>query len=262
MRWRSRIATLSDMKIPSCLLLLCTLASFALAQDAKPTAPGKFGPTVEIPADATHQLKIENEYFRAYYVTIAPQKSTLMHHHGYDYIAVALGHTVIDVYALDGTAKHVVLENGDVRYTPAGVVHAVTNMADAQFHNATIELLQNHGPVCVNKCADDPRAKDWPPLTPESKLIGYGDTFRISEATIKPQQTVSNEEAFPHLVILLTDMHAHSGPQGSGGMEFNQKAGDMMFHGGHANHGLTNIGDQDMRLIVMEFKLASAPTKD
>ncbi len=104
----------------------------------------------------------------------------------------------------------------------------------------------------------DPRAKDWAPLTSESKLIGYGDSFRISEATIRPQQTVSNEEAFPHLVILLTDMHVHSGPAGSGGMDMNQKAGEMIFHGGHPDHGLTNVGNQDIRLVVMEFKPAAA----
>jgi quercetin dioxygenase-like cupin family protein len=243
------------MKIHALLWMLCLTAGLALAQDTKQITPNKFGPTVEIPADATHHPKIENEYFRAYYVEVAPQQSTLMHHHGNDYIGVALGHTVIDSIAPDGAVKHIVLEDGDVRYTPAGLIHAVTNVASTPFHNATIELLQNHGhPVCVNNCASDPRAKDWPPLTEESKLIGYGDTFRISEATIKPQQTVSNEEAYPHLVILLTDMHAHTGPAGSGGMDFNQKAGDMMFHGGHPDHGFTNVGGQDMRLIVMEFK--------
>ena len=256
LRSRRRAATLFRMKIHS-LLTLCLLATLCAAQDAKPTSQGKFGPTVEIPADATHHQKIENEYIRAYYVEIAPQQSTLMHHHGNDYVAVALGPTVIDVYAPDGTAKHVLLEDGDVRYTPAGVTHAVTDMAATPFHNATIELLQNHGgQVCVNNCASDSRAKDWPPLTAESKLIGYGDTFRISEATIKPQQTVSNEEAYPHLVILLTDMPAHTGPAGSGGMDFNEKAGAMMFHGGHPDHGFTNIGDQDMRLVVMEFNPA------
>ena len=249
------------MKIHALLWMLCLIAALAPAQDAKQATPNKFGPTVEIPADSTHHQKIENEYFRAYYVEVAPQQSTLMHHHGNDYVSVALGHTVIDSIAPDGAVKHIVLEDGDVRYTPAGLIHAVTNVASTPFHNATIELLQNHGhPVCVNNCASDPRAKDWPPLTEESKLIGYGDSFRISEAVIKPQQTVSNEEAYPHLVILLTDMHAHTGPAGSGGMDFNQKAGDMMFHGGHPDHGFTNVGGQDMRLIVMEFK--PAPTKD
>jgi quercetin dioxygenase-like cupin family protein len=247
------------MKIHAWLGMLCLVAGFALAQDAKQATPNKFGPTVEIPADATHQLKIENQYIRAYYITIAPQQSTLMHHHGYDYVAVALGHTVIDSTAPDGAVKHIVLEDGDVRYTPAGLIHAVTDMAATPFHNATIELVQNHGhPVCVNNCASDPRAKDWPPLTEESKLIGYGETFRILETIIKPQQTVSTDEPFPHLVVMVTDMHAHTGPPGSGGTDVNQKAGEMIFHGGHPNHGLTNTGAQDMRLIVMEFKLAPA----
>ena len=249
------------MKIHASLLMLCLAASLSLAQDTKPTTQSKFGPTVEIPADATHQLKIENEYLRAYYVTIAPQQSTLMHHHGYDYVAVTFGHAVTDSTAPDGAVKHIVLEDGAVGYTPAGLIHAVTDTAPTTFHNATIELLQNHGhPVCVNNCASDPRAKDWPPLTEDWKLIGYGDTFRISEAIIKPQQTISTDEPFPHLVVMVTDMHAHSGPPGSGGMDFSQKAGDMMFHGGHANHGLTNTGAQDVRLIVMEFK--PAPTKE
>jgi quercetin dioxygenase-like cupin family protein len=248
------------MKIHSLLVMLCLLSILSPAQDAKQTTPNKFGPTVEIPADATHQLKIENEYFRAYYVTVAPQQSTLMHHHGSDYVAVTLGHAVIDSYAPGGAVKHIVLEDGAVGYTSAGLTHAVTNMAAVPFHNATIELLQNHGhPVCVNNCASDPRAKDWPPLTGESKLIGYGDTFRISEAIIKPQQTVSTDEPFPHLVVMVTDMHAHAGPAGSGGMDFNGKAGDMMFHGGHPDHGLTNVGDQEIRLVVMEFKPAPAP---
>jgi hypothetical protein len=134
-------------------------------------------------------------------------------------------------------------------------------MAATPFHNATIELLQNHGhPVCLNmnSCASDPRAKDWPPLTEEAKLIGYGDTFRILETIIKPQQTISTDEPFPHLVVLVTDMHAHTGPPGSGGMDMNQKAGTMMFHGGHPDHGLTNVGDHEMRLIVLEFKPAPA----
>ena len=68
MHCRRRLATLSGMKIHALLLMFCLLATLSLAQDAKQTTPGKFGPTVEIPADATHHQKIENEYIRAYYV--------------------------------------------------------------------------------------------------------------------------------------------------------------------------------------------------
>jgi len=244
------------MKISFSWLLLCLLAILSVAQDTKQATPTKFGSEVEISADATHQLKIDNQYFRAYYVEVAPHHSTLMHHHRYDYVAVMIGPADIDSTTVDDKVKHIGMPDGAVLYTPAGLIHAATNLSDAPFRNATIELLQNHGPVCVKDCASDPRGKDWPPLPAESKLIGYGDTFRISEAVIKPQQTVSSEEDFPHLVILLTDMHAHTGPAGSGGMDFNSKTGAMMFHGGHPDEGLTNVGSQDMRLIVMEFKPA------
>jgi hypothetical protein len=236
-------------------LLLVLFASLALAQDAKTAAAAKYGPVVEITAEPSHHLKIDDQYIRAFYVEVAPHQLTLMHHHGYDYLAVIFGHSEIDSITPDGTVKHSVLEDGTVGYTPAGLIHVATDLAATPFRNATIELLQNQGhPVCVKNCENDPRAKDWPPLTQESKLIGYGDTFRISLATIKPKQTVSTEEPFPHLVVLLTDMHAHTGPAGSGGMDFNQRAGDMMYHGSHPDHGLTNVGDQDMRLVVVEFK--------
>ena len=36
------------------------------------------------------------------------------------------------------------------------------------------------------------------------------------------------------------------------------KTGDMMFHGRHRDGGLINIADQDVRLVVVEFK----PSKD
>ena len=245
------------MKTRNLLMVLCLCAGTVLAQDAKPAAPVTSGATVEITAEPSHHLKIDNHYIRAFYVEVAPQQSTLMHHHGKDYMAVAFGHTEIDSVAPDGTVKHVVLEDGDVRYTPAGLTHVATDKASTTFRNATIELMENNGhPVCVNKCQDDPRAKDWPALHAGSKLIGYGDTFRITEATIQPKQTISTDEPFPHLVVVLSDMHVHTGPEGSGGMDFNQKAGDMIFHGGHADHGLTNTSDQPLRLVVVEFKPA------
>jgi hypothetical protein len=236
-------------------LLLCLGSFLVTAQDTKPATPSKYGPTVEITAEPSHHLKIDNPSIRAFYVEVAPQASTLMHHHGNDYLGVALGHTEINSITPDGTIKHIVLEDGAVGYTPAGLTHVATDVAATPFRNATIELLQNQGhSVCVKNCENDPRGKDWPPLTSESKLIGYGDTFRISLATIKPKQTVSTDEAFPHLVVMLTDMNAHTGEPGSAGMDFKQKTGDMMYHGGHPDHGLTNTGDHDIRLVVVEFK--------
>src|SRR5208283_4540576 len=111
--------TLSGMKILRFMLLLCLAAGLALAQDAKQATSDKYGPTVEITAEPSHHLKIDNPYIRAFYVEVAPGQSTKMHHHGYDYLAVILGDSEIDSITPDGTVKHSVLKDGAVGYTPA-----------------------------------------------------------------------------------------------------------------------------------------------
>lgn len=265
------MANLSRMKTRDMWFTLCLASTVAWTQQisaptalpqqtqtpaasaASPTAATGASTVVEVAREGHHHKLVENEYVRAYFVEIAPHQATLMHHHATDYVAVALGHQVIDSTAPDGTVKHVTLEDGDVRYTPAGVTHAVTNLSDTPFRNWTIELLQNHDhPVCVNDCANDPRAKDWPAATEDSTVIGYGDTFRITEETIKPRQMVSGAMPFTHLTIMLTDFRGHAGA--SAANEFKQKAGDLVFHEPHGKFMLTNIGDQDARMLRIEFK--------
>jgi hypothetical protein len=243
------------MRIYFLLLTLCLAFSLALAQDTN--APGAPSPdVVEVAKEPAHHQVLENEFVRVFGVNVPPHRTTLMHRHGNDYLTVAFGHSAVTVTSGAGKVSSVVFEDGDVRYSAGGIVHAVNNPLDTPFSNWTIELLQNQGhPVCVNDCANDARAKDWPPLTEESKVIGYGDSFRISLATVKPRQIVSTHEPFPHLVIFLTDLQGHAGQPGSGS-DFKQKRGDIMFHGPHPNGPLTNAGDQEVRIIELEFKPA------
>jgi len=237
------------MKICGFALFLAMCCAPVFCQDNK--AP------VEITAEPSHHLKVENEYVRAFYVEIAPGQSTLMHHHPYDYIAVSLGPADIDSVSADGKVKHVVLEDGQVTYAPAGVVHSVTNRASTTFHNATIELLQNQGhPVCVKACENDPRAKQWPALPATAKLVGYGDSFRIIAVTVTPQQTISITDPLPHLVVLLTDAQARVTPAGQPSQEASHKANDILFHGPHSDATMTNTGTQDIRLVEVQFKPA------
>ena len=238
------------MKIRSILLMLAVSAAVAFAQDA-----GKTGP-VEVANEPSHHLKIENEYVRAYFVEIAPGQSTMMHHHSTDYVAVAIGAAEVDSAGADGTTKHLVFQDGQVNYAPAGVTHLVANKGAATFRNATIEMLQNQGhPVCVKNCDNDPRAKDWPALPESAKAIGYGDTFRIIAVDIKPQQTVSIEDPSPHLAVLLSDAQGRIDAPEHVSQKRSHQAGDIVFHGPHpAGATLTNTGSQDFRLVEIQFK--------
>ena len=239
------------MKIRSLLLLLALAGATALAQDTAKSAA-----TVEVAAEPSHHLKVDNEYVRAYFVEIAPGQSTLMHHHGTDYVAVAIGPSEVDSIGPDGTVKHIAFQDGQVNYASAGVVHAVRNPGPATFRNATIEMLQNQGhPVCVKNCENDPRAKDWPALPDGIKAIGYGDTFRIVAVTIKPQQTISVVDPFPHLVVVLTDAQMRFVDAGKAPQNVSRHTGEILFHQPHPpNTTTTNTGSEDVRLIEIHFK--------
>ena len=236
------------LKVAALVLTVCCIA-LAAQQAAKPAAT-----PVEMTAEPSHHLKIDNEYVRAFYVEIAPGQSTLQHHHPNDYIAIAFGPAQVDSVSSDGQVRHIAFEEGQVFFAPAGLVHAATNRGTTVFRNATIELLQNQGhPVCVDHCENDPRAKDWPTLPPSAKPIGYGDTFRISLVTVKPQQPIPTDDPFPHMAIFLTDTEIDGGPGAVGG-NVKHSAYEMQFHKPHPDLNLKNTGQNDVRIIAIQFK--------
>ena len=241
------------MWIRAFFLSLCFAALAAWPQDDLPlNSPAA---VVDVAKEPHHHQVLANQYVRVYGVVIPTRDATLMHRHNYDYLAVAFGPSEIDVTSEDGKYQRVVSEDGEVRYFAGGLVHAISNQSLVAFRNGDIELLLNHGrPVCVNHCADDPRARDWPPPDSDSKVIGYGDGFRITLSTIKPGQTVSTVEPFPHLVLMLTDMHGRSDRPGAKPIDFTAKRGDIMFHDPHPGGDLVNAGDEDVRIIEVEFK--------
>lgn len=51
--------------------------------------------TVEITAEPAHHLALANEQVRVFQVEVAPHASTLLHHHGHDYVFVTLGEAQI-----------------------------------------------------------------------------------------------------------------------------------------------------------------------
>ena len=245
--------TLSRMKIQWLFMLLALLGASALTQDAaKPAA----ATPVEVAAEPSHHLKVENQYVRAYFVEIPPGQSTLMHHHGTDYVAVAIGASEVDSTGADGTTKHIAFQDGQVNYSPAGVTHAVTNKGPATFRNATIELLQNQGhPVCVKNCENDPRAKDWPGPPDYAKAIGYGDSFRIVAVTLKPKQEVPVSDPYPHLVVVVTDAQMRFVETGKTPQDTTRHTGEILFHQPHPpGTTATNTGAEDIRFVEIQFK--------
>ena len=94
---------------------------------------------VEITAEPSHHLVLDNMFVRVFAVSVDPGKSTLMHRHGHDYVVVPLitGKLKID----DGKQEHIAdLKAGGSYARPIGVEHNVINANDFEYAFVEIEI--------------------------------------------------------------------------------------------------------------------------
>lgn len=104
-----------------------------LAQQSQP---------VEITSEPRHHLVLENQYVRVFDVTVEPKGTTLVHRHHHDYLFVTLGDSDVTSARPGEQPAHLVLKDGDTRFTAGNFAHAAINNSDKPFHNITIELVQ------------------------------------------------------------------------------------------------------------------------
>ena len=225
-------------------LFLLLLVPFLLAQTAT---------EVEITAEPSHHLALENEYIRVFKVEIAPHASTLMHRHNHDYIYVTLGDAHVSNEVEGKAPMDVKLADGDTRFVPGNFAHVAKNLFDQPFRNVTIELLQDE------KSRKEP--SPWPQESGEktfpggrSKVLFVKDGARVTEVNLGPGAVVpSHHHNGPHLLIALTDLDLLSDVEGMGPMQGKFKSGDIKWLPGNYTHTLTNVGKSPARLVTVEF---------
>src|ERR1017187_10850380 len=98
---------------------------------------------VEITAEPSHHLAIENEYVRAFQVEVAPHEATLMHRHRHDYVFVTIGNAQISNEVEGKPPVEVKFADGLTRFAPGNFAHVARDIADKPFRNVTIELMQD-----------------------------------------------------------------------------------------------------------------------
>src|SRR5437016_6091459 len=110
---------------------------------------------VEITAEPNHHQVLANSYVRVFDVSAPPKASTLIHWHRYDYAFVTLGDADLINARVGQQPTPLVLKDGDVRFTPGGFAHFITNKSDSVFRNITIELLRSSTNVksCAGSCS-------------------------------------------------------------------------------------------------------------
>jgi len=227
------------------LLFLLLLFPFLAAQTAR---------EVEITAEPSHHLAIENEYVRAFKVQVAPNKPTMLHRHRHDYVFVTLGDAHISNEVAGQPAVDVKLADGDTRFVPGNFAHVARTLTDQPFRNVTVELLQDE------KLRQAP--SHWGAVESGEKSFTGGrvrilfvkDGVRASEVNLEPGgATPSHHHEGPHLIVALTDLDLRSDVEEKGATAAQLKAGDVAWVPGGITHTLTNVGKSAARFVTLEF---------
>jgi quercetin dioxygenase-like cupin family protein len=209
---------------------------------------------VEITAEPAHHLALTNDQVRVFQVEVAPHASTLLHHHGHDYVFVTLGEAHISNEVLGKDPVELKLTDGETRFTGGEFSHVARNLSDQSFRNVTIELLQDA------KLREAP--SPWTPGAGNQEAQGVHikelllrDGARVSTVELQPGATVpSHHHDGPHLVVAVTDLSLRSDIEGKGPMPGQLKAGDVKWLPGGFSHTLTNTGATPARFVTVELK--------
>jgi quercetin dioxygenase-like cupin family protein len=210
-------------------------------------------PEVEITAEPSHHLVVENEDVRVFKVEVAPHTATLMHRHRHDYVFVTLGDAHLSNEVAGKAPADVKLADGDTRFAPGNFAHIATNLSDQPFRNVTIELMQDE------KLRQTP--SHWPKESGEktfpggrSKVLSVKDGVRVCEVTLEPGAvTPSHKYDGPHLLVAVTDLDVRSDVEGMSPMPGKFKSGDVKWLPGGYTHTLTNMGKSPVRFVTVEF---------
>jgi len=218
------------------LFLFVLLPAVVLAQDAA---------VVPIDKEPVHKLVFENEWLRVFEVVVPPHGSTLMHRHEWDYIFATLGDSDISNERMGEKAAHVVLKDGDVRYTGGGFAHVARNLSDLPFHNITIELKNPGKPVC---------GMDPAPACKNSELFAT-EHLTVHLTSLEPgEQTPIHTHPSPHLLVALDDLTIEDHPVDQPEKLLSFRKGQVEWMSQSGTHFLKNAGKSRARLLSLESK--------
>lgn len=209
---------------------------------------------VELTAEPSHHLALQNQYVRVFQVEVPAHAATLMHRHRHDYLFVTLGPSEVSNEVAGKPAVTLKLQDGEVRATDGNFAHIARNLAPTPFRNVTIELLQ------------DDKARTTPPPSWDDdrslqilhagtqQILFVKDGARVSETELQVAGSVPrHHHAHPHLVIAITDLTLRNDVVGKGSSNVEMKSGDIKWIDAGLTHTLTNVGKTDAKFVTVEF---------
>jgi quercetin dioxygenase-like cupin family protein len=229
------------------LLLLIVLP--LLAQQAQ--AP------VEITAEPHHHLVLENMFVRVFAFSVNPNESTLMHHHGHDYLSVFIGDSQGLNVKEGAQPAPIAFKDGDTRFAATGLNHLVTNTGKTPLRNLTIELLgpTTNQKACTESCAVPvpSDAADKAACVSVNKLI-TADQWSVTLVTLPAGAKYAQHTHLANFLnVPLADADVTVKVQDQPGTVVHNKTGEPTWNN-PVIHTVTNTGKTTAKVVVLEFR--------
>lgn len=220
------------------------------AQKGKPSAPPS---EVEITAEPSHHLALQNSYVRVFQVEVAPHTATLLHRHRHDYIFVTLGASEVSNEVQGKAPVTLKLQDGDTRFTAGDFAHIARNLANTPFRNVTVELLRDGQPEGEQHTWDEDRGLHVLHGGTE-EILFVKDGVRVSEIELQTAGVLpKHSHRHPQLIVAVTDLVFRNDVVGKPPSNVEMKSGDVQWEEAGVTHTVTNVGKQAAKVVTLEF---------
>jgi len=226
------------------LMMIVVLPMFALTRSAA-------AQDVEITAEPSHHVALENAHVRAFKVEVAPHAATLMHWHRHDYIFVTLGDAHISNEVEGKSPVEAKLYDGDTRFASGNFAHIARNLADTPFRNVTIELLQDEkmrsAPAHWDKDSGEDSFNGG-----QRKILFVKDGVRVSQIELSAKMAMPKDEHVrPRLLVAVSAFELGQNSDGRESPGKDLKVGEMWWWDGPL--AVTNAGSGPAKFVILEF---------
>lgn len=223
----------------------------ALVSPSQPKAPS----VVEITAEPSHHLVLQNRYVRVFSVEVAPHTATLIHRHRHDYVFVALGPGEISNEVEGKPPVKTKLSDGEVEFAAGNFAHSVRNLSITSFRNIAIELLRDQKTGSIAATADDDTRSLHVLRGGTEQVLFVKDGVKVSEvelqiAGVEPKHRHAKAE----LMVALTDLVLRNDVEGKHAANLEMKSGEVKWIEGGFTHTVTNVGQGPAKYVTFEFQ--------
>lgn len=243
------------------VVLIATLTTLTIAQRRKgavatSSAAGQSGATpIAMDADPCFHPELQNGTVKIFRVQVAAHASTSPDIHQHDYIVLSLGNSAFKVKS-EFNSRSVQMAAGEMQVFKGGWAERLINTSDAPLDLVELEVeggIDPEHPECGLAAAECRDGEFGDGFT--SSTLFETSKIKVGRVDLDPNGVLPKHTHIQsHVLVALADMRLSDQETGKDAENLQLKAGEVAWHEGPEEHMLTNVGDKDAPIIVVEFK--------